>query len=179
MNIPNNKRKKDSKEKIEKVFLTLIQTKDINEITVTDICKNANLNRTTFYSNYIDIYDLADKIKEKLENDITLLYKDDDEKYSEGNFLKLFQHIKENQIFYKTYFKLNFDLTKEVQFIDEEEVYKYLGSSKNIEYHIAFFKAGLNAIIKKWLDDGCDKAPEEIEEILKQEYKRKRNIMKW
>lgn len=171
MNIPNNKRKKDSKEKIEKVFLTLIQTKDINEITVTDICKNANLNRTTFYSNYIDIYDLADKIKEKLENDITLLYKDDDEKYSEGNFLKLFQHIKENQIFYKTYFKLGFDkITNISEYNFDKATFYYNG--KNIDYHIEFFKAGLNAIIKKWLYDGCKESPEEINEILKTEYKK-------
>ena len=63
MNTPNNKRKRESQEKIQKVFIELIQTKEINEITVSDICKKAKLNRTTFYSNYIDIYDLADKIK--------------------------------------------------------------------------------------------------------------------
>ena len=34
MNIPNNKRRKTSQEKIEKVFIELIQTKNINEITV-------------------------------------------------------------------------------------------------------------------------------------------------
>ena len=66
MNIKDNKRKKESQEKIEKIFVELIQTKEINEISVTDICKKANLNRTTFYSNYIDIYDLSDKIKEKI-----------------------------------------------------------------------------------------------------------------
>ncbi|MBQ2917435.1 MAG: TetR/AcrR family transcriptional regulator, partial [Clostridia bacterium] len=60
MNTPNNKRKKESQEKIENVFLELIQNREINEISVTDICKNAELNRTTFYSNYLDIYDLAD-----------------------------------------------------------------------------------------------------------------------
>ena len=63
MNKVNNKRRKDSVEKIEKVFVELIQTKNIEQISVTDICKAAKLNRTTFYSNYIDIYDLADKIR--------------------------------------------------------------------------------------------------------------------
>lgn len=74
MNKPNNKRKKASQEKIEKVFLNLIQAKDINEISITTICKLAHLNRSTFYANYLDIYDLADKIADKLENEVGNLY---------------------------------------------------------------------------------------------------------
>ena len=63
MNTTNNKRKKDSQERIEKIFVELLQYKELNEVSVTDICKLANINRTTFYNNYLDIYDLADKIK--------------------------------------------------------------------------------------------------------------------
>ena len=74
MNTPNNKRRKLSQEKIEKTFVELIQTKEISEISVSDICKKANLNRTTFYSNYIDIYDLVDKINEKMFNDFFNIY---------------------------------------------------------------------------------------------------------
>lgn len=176
MNIQNNKRKKDSISKIESAFLELIQNKEINEITVTDICKKTNLNRSTFYANYIDIYDLIEKIKDKMIDNFFSIYEEERKnRYHSYDFLKLFYHIKDNQIFYKTYFKLNFDLTKSVQFIDEEEVYKYLGYNENIDYHIEFFKAGLNAVIKKWLDNNCDKTPEEIEEILKREYKNKKN----
>lgn len=55
MNIPNNKRKKNSQEKIEKTFVHFLQTREINEISVTDICKEAHLNRSTFYANYLDV----------------------------------------------------------------------------------------------------------------------------
>ena len=48
MNTPNNKRKKESIERIEKVFISLLQTNELNEISVSDICKLAGLNRTTF-----------------------------------------------------------------------------------------------------------------------------------
>ena len=57
MNIPNNKRRKASVEKIEKTFLQLIQKKNIDEISISTICEISKLNRSTFYSNYIDIYD--------------------------------------------------------------------------------------------------------------------------
>ena len=93
--------------------------------------------------------------------------------YHSYDFLKLFYHIKENQLFYKTYFKLNLDLTDSVKYIDAKEVDRFFTDSKNIDYHIEFFKAGLNAIIKKWLSNGCKESPEEIVNILKIEYAKK------
>lgn len=34
----------------------------------------------------------------------------------------------------------------------------------------SFFKAGLNAIVKKWLEGGCRETPEEMNEIIHSEY---------
>ena len=48
MNVKNNKRRKESQEKIEKSFIELLQTRDLKEITVSDIIKSTGLNRTTF-----------------------------------------------------------------------------------------------------------------------------------
>ncbi len=68
-------------------------------------CKN---NRSTFYANYLDIYDLAEKVVKRIEEDVFSLYKEEREtKNNSHNYLKLFRHIKDNQLFYKTYFKLN------------------------------------------------------------------------
>ena len=174
MNTPNNKRRKESQNKIEKAFIELIQTRNVEEITVTDICNLTQLNRSTFYANYLDIYDLVDKIKIKIIEDFFNIYKDETaNKYHSYDFLKLFQHIKENQLFYKTYFKLNLDLTDSVKYIDDKEVDRFLTDSKNLDYHIEFFKAGLNAVIKKWLNSGCKESPKEIEDILKAEYAKK------
>ena len=33
--------------------------------------------------------------------------------------------------------------------------------------------AGLNAVVKKWLNNGCKESPEEINKILEDEYKNK------
>ena len=77
MNTINNARKKESKRKIEKAFMQLIQTKEINEITVTDLVKNAKINRSTFYVNYLDIYDLAKQLKDRMFQDILELYQEE------------------------------------------------------------------------------------------------------
>lgn len=177
MNTVNNRRRKVSQEKIEKIFVELVQTKEIKDISVSDICKLAKVNRSTFYANYIDIYDLIDKIKEKMISQFLEIYKEETEtKEHSYNFLKLFYNIKENQLFYKTYFKLEFDLSNTFSTsLYDEEMIKFFRIPKNKDYHIAFFKAGLNAILKKWLDNGCLESPEEINEIIKSEYFYKTN----
>ena len=170
MNTPNNKRKKESMERIEKVFIELLQTKELSEISVSDICKRAGLNRTTFYANYTDIYGLADAIRDKLENEVSVLYKEEvTQGFNSNDYLKLFQHIKDNQIFYKTYFKLGYDNNYKIFRYDTALACKYF-QNRFIEYHMEFFKAGINQIIKIWLKGGCKESPDDMFEIIKGEY---------
>ena len=170
MNVKNNKRRRESQEKIEKAFVELLQAREIKEITISDIIKETGLNRSTFYANYIDIYDLADKVRIKLENDFSALFKDYDYYKEDDGAEKMFSHIKENQLFYKTYFKLCYDDKFLVSIYDTERAKKERIDS-NIKYHIEFFRNGLNAIIKMWLNDGCKESPQEMADVLKQEYK--------
>ncbi len=170
MNVKNNKRRRGSQDKIEKAFIELLQSREIKEITISDIIKNAGLNRSTFYANYIDIFDLADKTRGKLENDFSNLFADYDYFNERSGAVKMFTHIKENQIFYKTYFKLCYDDNHLVSIYDPKRAEQEHIDS-NIKYHIEFFRNGLNAIIKMWLSDGCKESPEEMAEVLKQEYR--------
>lgn len=170
MNTPNNKRKKESRKRIEKVFVELLQTKNLTEISVTDICKKAGLNRTTFYANYTDIYALADAIRDRLENDVSDLYEAEiTQKFNSNDYLKLFRHIKDNQIFYKTYFKLGYDNNYRIFDYDVDLARKHF-QNKFIEYHMEFFKSGITQIIKMWLENGCRESPEDMFEIIKSEY---------
>ena len=171
MNTPNNKRRKESMERIEKVFVELLQTKELDEIRVSDICKRAGLNRTTFYANYTDIYGLADAIRNKLENEVTDLYEDEiTQRFNSHDYLKLFRHIKDNQIFYQTYFKLGYDNEYKVIAYDVNLAREHF-HNQFVEYHMEFFKAGITQIIKLWLKNGCRESPEDMVEILKSEYR--------
>ncbi|MBO5210422.1 MAG: TetR/AcrR family transcriptional regulator [Clostridia bacterium] len=170
MNTKNNKRRRDSIEKIEKTFVVLLQENDIDKISVSDICKITGLNRSTFYANYLDIYDLADKVRKKLEDDFSELFSDYDAYSEHSGALKMFRHIKDNQLFYKTYFKLCYDESHLIYVYDTRRA-EFDNINANLIYHIEFFRNGLNAIIKLWLKNGCKESPEEMAEILKQEYK--------
>ena len=170
MNVKNNKRRRQSQEKIEKAFIELLQTREIKEITVSDIIKITDLNRSTFYANYIDIFDLADKTREKLESEFSNLFAEYDYFNDRSGADKMFAHIKDNQIFYQTYFKLCYDDKHLISVYDPKRAEQEHIDS-NIKYHIEFFRNGLNAIIKLWLSNGCRETPEEMAEVLKQEYR--------
>lgn len=170
MNVKNNKRRRESQERIEKAFVVLLQTYEIKDITVSDIIKITGLNRSTFYANYIDIFDLADKLREKLENEFSNLFAEYDYFNERTGALKMFTHIKENQLFYKTYFKLCYDDKHLVSVYDAKRAEKEQITG-NLKYHIEFFRNGLNAIIKLWLANGCQESPEAMAEVLKLEYR--------
>lgn len=170
MNTKNNKRKRESQAKMESVFVALLQTKELNRITVSDICQQAGLNRSTFYANYEDIYALADVVRTKLEQEVGELYKSEvTSGFNSNDYLKLFRHIAENQLFYQTYFKLGYDQQYRIVRYDTRLAAEHF-SDRLIPYHIEFFKSGLNAIIKMWLNGGCKETPEEMNEIITSEY---------
>lgn len=170
MNTKNNRRRRASIERIEKVFIGLLQTKELHEITVSDICKACELNRSTFYANYVDIYDLADKMREHLEEEVSRLYAaETTQGFNSNDYLKLFRHIQDNQLFYRTYFKLGYDNQHPIKLYDTHQAQRYF-DNQHIAYHIEFFRSGFNAIVKMWLAGGCKETPEEMDEIIHSEY---------
>ena len=172
MNTPNNKRKRDSQDKIEKTFLQLIQKKEIETISISDICKITGLNRSTFYANYIDIYDLVEKVMLRMADEFADILYSKNSKQNKQGYINMFKEIKNNQIFFKTYFKLESISKSPATMFNSEMAEKYY-DNKYIDYHIEFFRAGLNAIIKKWLDNNCKESPEEMAEIISSEYQKK------
>lgn len=170
MNIKNNKRRRESQKKIEKAFIELLQTREMKDITVSELIKMTELNRSTFYANYIDIFDLADKTREMLENEFSNLFANYDYLNEHSGALKMFTHIKENQIFYKTYFKLCYDDKHLISIYDTRRA-EQEHIDRNIKYHIEFFRNGLNAMIELWLSGGCQESPEEMAKVLKAEYR--------
>lgn len=170
MNTKNNRRRRESVERIQKVFIQLLQTKDLHEITVSDICKRCELNRSTFYANFVDIYQLADQVRMDLEREVNRLYEaEETEKFNSNDYLRLFRHIRENQLFYRTYFKLGYDNQFKLKYYDTHQAQQHF-DNQHIEYHIEFFRSGFNAIIKMWLAGGCKETPEEMDQIIKSEY---------
>lgn len=65
-----NKRKTASKQEIKRAFTRLIHEKGFEGLTVMEIAREAGINRGTFYTHYIDKYDLIDKLEMETINDL-------------------------------------------------------------------------------------------------------------
>lgn len=177
MNISNNLRYKSTEEKIEDAFLRLLKRKKYNSIYVQDLCKEAGINRSSFYAHYLDINDLMMKYEDKVAQNVVSLFKDS--QFEQENFLQLFKFVKDNATFYKAYLQSNLPSFMDRGFIKIFKNYlskmsvekEYYYTNEELEYHMAFFGAGLRAICAKWLNDNCKLSPEEVSDILIKEYK--------
>lgn len=60
-----SRRVKYTQQVLRESLLELMKTRPIEKITVTDICKLADVNRGTFYTYYLDPFDLLSKIEDE------------------------------------------------------------------------------------------------------------------
>lgn len=50
-----------TKERVRKAFYELLSKKEFSQITITELCQRAEINRTTFYHHYTDMDNLLEK----------------------------------------------------------------------------------------------------------------------
>ena len=58
---------RSTKGRVQEIFLQHLREKPASRISVTQICKEAGINRTTFYKHYLDVFDLLDKTERELQ----------------------------------------------------------------------------------------------------------------
>ena len=66
MNIKIDKRSQRTREALKKTLAQMMIKQNINDITIKNLVVLANINRSTFYLHYTDIFDLL----QEMENDI-------------------------------------------------------------------------------------------------------------
>lgn len=55
-----------TRQSIINAFIELRSRKELERITIKELCQKAQINKSTFYSHYRDIYDLSDKIETEI-----------------------------------------------------------------------------------------------------------------
>ena len=170
-----DRRVKYTKQIIKESFVELLRKKEINKITVSELCELADINRATFYRYYIDIYDLLEKVgKELVENLKKMLadYKDSPLREVIKAYLLM---LKDNSELTKMIFSNN----KNISFFNDffEYIYynykiKQLDNVKNINESdtimpFIFIFNGALGVINYWIqndfEDDIDKISELIE----------------
>ncbi|MDN6250020.1 MAG: TetR/AcrR family transcriptional regulator, partial [Tetragenococcus koreensis] len=67
-------RNTQTKVKIKQALIQLLNQKHLEEITVSDITRNSQINRGTFYLHYLDKYDLIEKLEKEILSNIQQIF---------------------------------------------------------------------------------------------------------
>lgn len=174
VNYSNNSSQK-TRQLIRKTFAELIQEKhSIENITVTELTKRANITRSTFYTHYENIYQVAADFREEIfdtffgENLIASTYSIDDFFDQVTNFLKANQEIYKmlasandipdftNHLKHHLYHNLTFHLTKHRHY-----------RNPNLRLDIEFFTDGAVSLLVKFFHNETPLTLDQINAYLK------------
>ena len=173
--------------KMDKALISLLEEKSFEYITISEICKRANVNRSTFYLHYENTIDLLNETARFLLDGF-MAYFDDEQKsiakklmestldelnfISDGYLQPYLTYIKDNKSVFSTVLlhSVSFGFNEIFQKLYENifnpilERYDYPISDRR--YAMMFYLNGITAVVTEWLKDGCEKTIEEVSQII-------------
>lgn len=173
-----DRRIKYTKKIIKDSLINLLNQKEINKITVSEICSLADINRATFYRYYLDVYDLIEKIKDEFTKEIIVAINNLEENHSESEFVrkiliillenkelvKVLFTVKHNLYFFNDILDITYNMCKNKWLTDLKTI-----EEEDIEYSIAFIFNGSLGVINYWIrndfKDNVDKIANTIETL--------------
>lgn len=171
----HDRRVRRTQKLIRKAFLQLIEEKEYEQITVTDIIEKADYNRATFYRHY---YDKEDLVNEIIDNQIELFIQAFVEPYYDQevieiselrkNQIVIFDHIMEHKEFYRLWHRLKtipdflskYSNLMQTVFEKKIVVTRALGEDVDKDLYTQFYGYGLAGVIYSWIDKGFPESPD-------------------
>ena len=173
--------------KMDLALISLLKKKPFEYITVSEICKTAGVNRSTFYLHYETVSDLLNETARYLLNDFLSYFSADTQSVARN----LMECELDELVFiadkYLTPYLSYINDHKEVfgtallhnKALGYEDVYKRMFEAifnpilerfhyptSIRQYVMMYYLNGINAVVLEWLRNGCDKSIKEISEIL-------------
>lgn len=186
-----DRRTQYSKRIIRESLFQLIKEKPLEKISVTEICKTADVNRSTFYSYYTDIYDLHEKIigdffsvQKNVIRHIkdSISHKSSLSEFTYPDFYNIVYYylktVKDNVDLYKFIFSQNSSNTIHTSFgkatyhTIREVLNPVIDEPRAAELRKAFtfVAGGTTASIMKWVENDCADSLEEEAKCLAKYY---------
>jgi len=178
-----DRRIRKTKEALKTSFLTLLAQKPLNQITVKEIVILADINRSTFYHYYLDVFDMQSQLEEDIYNQFLTLIQENIEKKRHSSKEYLRAHsvdfiadictiAKENAAFCRCIFSDNGDIAflhriNDLIELNTKELFNELfhRNYKSGFYLYSFIKGGVIGILKRWMDTDFVQTPQEISQI--------------
>lgn len=166
-----------TKHAIFKAFVELLNEKDINQITITDIAKRANINRKTFYNYYSDVNGVMEEIEnltvEAFINNMGTVEFTNMADFLTKIFIKFTETVNKDLEFFNLLFKTNnrsFLIVKIVEAL-KEYVQKRIEESNELDiprFEVVsnFYLSGVLSVYMNWFMNNYDQSIEEISALL-------------
>lgn len=168
-----------SKNMIKKAFAKLLHKKDITKITVTDIIKEAEISRGTFYAHYPDVYGLLEQIEtEEMTKLFNFIQEIGFEKISDEPIYlieKVVEYINSDIEYYRLLFlsknadrflnRIKNFMTEQI--LNNEVIALYHAhSTGEASIYISFFTTAVSSVFVDWLKGDIDVTAKELSETL-------------
>lgn len=161
---------------LKESLMALLKEKPISSLTIKEICELADLNRSTFYAHFSSQYDLLNAIEEEfIEDMVSTLNQYNFSKEEEALKMteKILEYIARNSDVCQMLLGENSDIhfQKKGMKITQEFIFKNWITSRQFdretfEYINIFVVSGSIYVIKNWVENGMDKTPKEMAEII-------------
>lgn len=173
----DDRRVRYTKMVLKESFIKLLEKKDISQITIKEICEDADINRATFYAHYTDQYDLMHKIENELIENVGAYLADYTQNKTDINLVqmveKIFDYIKENAQLCKLLLSERGDINfqkRVMMLIYDKNVNDLTNgggiSKEDADYIYSFTITGCLGVIQKWFNEGMKKSPRVMSELL-------------
>jgi len=174
---------------MDEALIALLEKKDLEYITVKEICEKAGVNRSTFYLHYETIDDLVNEAMKNVNRRFVACFtQNEDEFYRKINggqledlvlvtqdYLRPYlRFIRENRKVYRASFRNPNEMRvheryRELKKNILEPILKKFGVPETRwRYYIAYYIEGVAAIVKEWLNRDCQDSVEDIADIIEE-----------
>ena len=164
-----DRRVRKTKTSIRSAFIGLLQKKPLSAITITEIMKNADLDRRTFYLHYGCIEDIIKEIEEEAIDSLNEVMSDSASFDMERFFQCLSQIINENVEFYRciTENAAYYEFQMQCKQILKNSLYHTFSSSdvvaeEDFEIYSEYIASGIMGIYINWLHSGAGTSLERL-----------------
>lgn len=173
--------------RMDEALIALLEEKDLEYITVKEICRQAGVNRSTFYLHYETIADLVNEALEMI-NQRFLSYFPQQEEEVLGNMsgrereklvlvtreylLPYLRFIRDHKKVYRAAFRNPSSMGANARYRELKQhilgpiLERFEIPADHRPYYIAYYIEGIAAIIKEWLRQDCGDDVEMIAHII-------------
>lgn len=155
----------NTKRKLSKSLISLLTSKSITEIDVSELCEKAGINRTTFYKHYTSLYHLLDELIVQFFKRIeTIFLSLSSEENTTSKVAYLLKYLKQNREFVTIIMNNNSFSSIRERLIQLNFICNLINSNIQYrksayvseDYYVDFIISGWIAAIRRWVNENCD-----------------------